>query len=49
MKTDKVVVFASLLMAGACFGIAGFLMNALFSALERRLVPWRHDSGHVAQ
>ena len=33
----------------ACFGVAGLLMNALFSALERRLVPWRHDSGDVAQ
>jgi ABC-type nitrate/sulfonate/bicarbonate transport system permease component len=33
----------------ACFGIAGFLMNALFSTLERRLVPWRHDSADVAQ
>jgi ABC-type nitrate/sulfonate/bicarbonate transport system permease component len=27
----------------ACFGIAGWLMNTLFSALETRLLPWRHD------
>jgi ABC-type nitrate/sulfonate/bicarbonate transport system permease component len=27
-----------------CFGLTGFLMNALFSRLERRVMPWRHDS-----
>jgi ABC-type nitrate/sulfonate/bicarbonate transport system permease component len=27
----------------ACFAVTGFLMNALFSVVERRLVPWRHD------
>lgn len=25
-----------------CFGLAGFVMNALFSRLERWIVPWRH-------
>ena len=24
-----------------CFGASGFVMNALFSVLERRLIPWR--------
>lgn len=32
-----------------CFGVAGFLMNALFSWLERRLLPWRHDRGDASQ
>jgi ABC-type nitrate/sulfonate/bicarbonate transport system permease component len=32
----------------ACFGIAGFLLNALFSALERRLLPWRDERGDTA-
>jgi ABC-type nitrate/sulfonate/bicarbonate transport system permease component len=27
----------------ACFAVTGFIMNALFSVVERRLVPWRHD------
>lgn len=26
-----------------CFGVTGFAMNGLFSVLERRLMPWRHD------
>jgi ABC-type nitrate/sulfonate/bicarbonate transport system permease component len=26
-----------------CFGLAGFVMNAAFSFVERRLTPWRHD------
>jgi ABC-type nitrate/sulfonate/bicarbonate transport system permease component len=25
----------------ACFGITGYLMNALFTLVERRLMPWR--------
>jgi ABC-type nitrate/sulfonate/bicarbonate transport system permease component len=28
----------------ACFGFTGFVMNALFTLLERRLMPWRHDA-----
>ncbi len=32
-----------------CFGVAGFLMNALFSVLERRLLPWRHDREDAAR
>lgn len=27
-----------------CFGLTGYLMNALFSAAERRLMPWRADT-----
>lgn len=27
----------------ACFGLTGFLMNALFTLAEKRLLPWRHD------
>jgi ABC-type nitrate/sulfonate/bicarbonate transport system permease component len=27
-----------------CFGLTGFLMNALFTLLERRLMPWRPDA-----
>jgi len=26
-----------------CFGLAGFLLNALFTVAEKRLMPWRHD------
>jgi ABC-type nitrate/sulfonate/bicarbonate transport system permease component len=26
-----------------CFGLAGYVMNALFSIAERRLMPWRSD------
>jgi ABC-type nitrate/sulfonate/bicarbonate transport system permease component len=26
-----------------CFGLTGYLMNALFSVLETRLMPWRHE------
>lgn len=26
-----------------CFGLTGFLMNALFTIAEKRLVPWLHD------
>jgi len=26
-----------------CFGLTGFLMNALFTLAEKRLVPWLHD------
>lgn len=32
-----------------CFGAAGFLMNALFTMLERRLMPWRRDDGSLRQ
>ena len=28
----------------ACFGFTGFLMNAAFTRVERRLMPWRHDT-----
>jgi len=26
-----------------CFGMSGFLLNAAFSFVERRLMPWRRD------
>jgi ABC-type nitrate/sulfonate/bicarbonate transport system permease component len=26
-----------------CFALTGFLMNAAFARIERRLMPWRHD------
>jgi len=32
---------AAVMAAMACFGLAGFIMNAMFSLLERRLLPWR--------
>jgi ABC-type nitrate/sulfonate/bicarbonate transport system permease component len=32
----------------ACFALTGFLMNALFSRIERRVMPWRHDSAEIA-
>jgi ABC-type nitrate/sulfonate/bicarbonate transport system permease component len=35
---DVPAVMATML----CFGLTGFLMNALFTLLERRLMPWRH-------
>jgi ABC-type nitrate/sulfonate/bicarbonate transport system permease component len=28
----------------ACFGLTGFLLNALFSIVERALTPWRYDT-----
>jgi len=28
----------------ACFAVTGYLMNALFTRLEQRVMPWRHDS-----
>ena len=28
----------------ACFALTGFVMNALFTLAERRLMPWRHDT-----
>ena len=33
----------------ACFALAGFVMNALFTRIERRVMPWRHDSTEVSQ
>jgi ABC-type nitrate/sulfonate/bicarbonate transport system permease component len=27
-----------------CFGLSGFVMNALFTRIERWIMPWRHDS-----
>jgi ABC-type nitrate/sulfonate/bicarbonate transport system permease component len=27
-----------------CLGLTGFVMNALFTLLERRLMPWRHEA-----
>lgn len=32
---------AAVMAAMICFGLAGFLMNAAFTALETRLLPWR--------
>lgn len=32
---------AAVMAAMICFGLAGFIMNAAFSALETRLLPWR--------
>jgi hypothetical protein len=28
-----------------CFGLAGFLMNAIFSSIEKRMLPWRSQGG----
>ena len=33
----------------ACFGLTGFAMNALFTRMERWLMPWRHDSAQDAR
>jgi len=30
-----------------CFGLTGFLMNALFTLAERRLLPWLHDDAEA--
>jgi ABC-type nitrate/sulfonate/bicarbonate transport system permease component len=27
-----------------CFALTGFVMNALFTRFERRVMPWRHDT-----
>ena len=32
-----------------CFGLTGFLMNGLFSMLEARLLPWRHEQAEQAR
>jgi ABC-type nitrate/sulfonate/bicarbonate transport system permease component len=32
-----------------CFGLAGFLMNALFTRAEKRLIPWLHDESEPRQ
>ncbi|HEV7417304.1 MAG TPA: ABC transporter permease subunit, partial [Tianweitania sediminis] len=32
---------AAVIAAMICFGISGFVMNAAFTALEARLLPWR--------
>lgn len=32
---------AAVMAAMICFGLSGFLMNAAFTALEARLLPWR--------
>jgi ABC-type nitrate/sulfonate/bicarbonate transport system permease component len=37
----------AVMAAMACFGITGFLMNALFVRVERRIMPWRHDSNEA--
>jgi ABC-type nitrate/sulfonate/bicarbonate transport system permease component len=31
----------------ACFGVAGFVMNAVFVRVERWALPWRHDSSEA--
>jgi NitT/TauT family transport system permease protein/taurine transport system permease protein/sulfonate transport system permease protein len=32
-----------------CFGLTGFLMNAMFTRMERQLMPWRPDRAKVDQ
>lgn len=32
-----------------CFGFTGFLLNALFTAVEKRLMPWRQDDAEREQ
>lgn len=32
---------AAVMAAMACFGVAGFLMNAIFSRFEQWMLPWR--------
>jgi ABC-type nitrate/sulfonate/bicarbonate transport system permease component len=32
----------------ACFALTGFLMNALFSRIERFVMPWRHDTAELS-
>ncbi|MHA6684775.1 ABC transporter permease [Mesorhizobium sp. A556] len=34
---------AAVMATMVCFGIAGFIMNAVFTALETRLIPWRAE------
>ena len=34
----------AVMAAMVCFAFTGFLMNALFTRIERRVMPWRHDS-----
>jgi ABC-type nitrate/sulfonate/bicarbonate transport system permease component len=34
----------AVMAAMICFGLSGFVMNALFTRLEHRLVPWRRDA-----
>lgn len=34
---------AAVIAAMICFGISGFVMNAVFTALEARLLPWRES------
>jgi ABC-type nitrate/sulfonate/bicarbonate transport system permease component len=34
----------AVMAAMICFGLSGFVMNALFTRLERRIVPWRRDA-----
>jgi ABC-type nitrate/sulfonate/bicarbonate transport system permease component len=41
---DVPAVMATML----CFAFVGFLMNALFTLLERRLMPWREDAETTA-
>jgi len=36
---------AAVVAAMICFGASGFVMNALFSAVEARLMPWRQPAG----
>jgi ABC-type nitrate/sulfonate/bicarbonate transport system permease component len=38
---DVAAVMASMV----CFGLAGFVMNAIFSHLEKLMLPWRSEGG----
>jgi ABC-type nitrate/sulfonate/bicarbonate transport system permease component len=38
---DVAAVMASMV----CFGLAGFVMNAIYSRFERWMLPWRSDGG----
>ena len=33
----------------ACFGVTGYLMNALFTLVEHRLMPWRQDASEASR
>jgi len=37
----------SVMATMVCFGLTGFLMNALFTLAERRLLPWLHDDAEA--
>jgi ABC-type nitrate/sulfonate/bicarbonate transport system permease component len=36
---------AAVMATMACFGLTGFIMNAIFSHVERRVLPWRAGGG----